>query len=597
MVTMKHLHTVLAVAVSIWFFIGASWAGDKEPHPLSPPDTSSPRTTLTSLLENSRAAFKLATQVRASFLSSDRSRLSLDEIALAQKARAHLDRAIRCLDLSKIPKAFLSRRAPEAAILLTEVLDRVDIPPLDERLTVKSGEDKELQKWRVPNTEITIYRVSKGPRAGEYLFSPETVERVETFYKAVRHLPYKEAAAKGWYELYISNPKGLAVLSVLPLRWLADPPDWAKSRVFGQALWQWLGLAIVLVLGIGLFVSVRTIGRYWLRRHPDSSLNAPWIRAVELLVAIAILRGLEFLSGGVLGISVESHERLFILLRAIPIILLAWLNWVVAGAIAETIIVSQDLRSRGIDSQLLRLAFRLVAVMLVSAILIEGANQLGLPSYSILTGLGISGLAVALAAREALANLFGSLVIMFEKPFRVGDWIRVGDDEGHVESVGFRSTRIRTFYDSLISIPSSKLIEATVDNLGAREYRRVKTTVAVTYDTPPQKVQAFVDGIKDIIRRHPKTRKDKFHIVFNDFGPHSLNILLYFFLEVPDWSAELIEREGILLQIVELAEDIDVKFAFPTETLHIETLPSSIAAPKARLTEVSAPSMLRRSTE
>ncbi len=227
--------------------------------------------------------------------------------------------------------------------------------------------------------------------------------------------------------------------------------------------------------------------------------------------------------------------------------------------------------------------------MVVSAILVEGANQLGLPSYSIFAGLGISGLAVALAAREALANLLGSLVIMFEKPFRVGDWIRVGDDEGHVESVGFRSTRIRTFYDSLISLPSSKLIEATVDNLGAREYRRVKTTLAVTYDTPPQKVQSFVDGIKEIIRNHPKTQKDKFHIVFNDFGSYSLDILIYFFLKVPDWSTELVEREGIFLQIIQLAEDLEVKFAFPTETVHIDSLPSPKAKPATRRNKQQGP--------
>jgi MscS family membrane protein len=308
------------------------------------------------------------------------------------------------------------------------------------------------------------------------------------------------------------------------------------------------------------------------------------------------LSGLSFLSGGVLGITVGFHQGLFILLWAVPIIILAaWLAWVVSSAIAETIIVSQRLRPRGIDSQLLRLAFRLVALMVVSAILVEGANQLGLPSYSIFAGLGISGLAFALAAREALANLLGSLVIMFEKPFRVGDWIRVGDDEGHVESVGFRSTRIRTFYDSLISLPSSKLIDATVDNLGAREYRRVKTSLAVTYDTPPQKVKAFVDGIKEIISSHPKTRKDNFHIVFNDFGSHSLDILVYFFLKVPDWPTELAEREGIFLQIIQLAESMGVKFAFPTETVHVESLPSPKAVSKVQRKKAQASKRRRKS--
>lgn len=593
---MRYLRAGFTIAIVAWFFIGTSLASELALNPLSPPDTSSPKATLSSFLDNSRAAYTLASKARASFISSERQRLSLDEIALLKQVQVHLGRAIQCLDLSKIPKALLVSRAPEAAILLKEVLDRLDIPPIGEWPTVSSKEDKDFHEWRIPNTEITIHRISKGARAGEYLFSPETVISVKKFYQTIRHLPYKETVTEGWYERYVGNPKGLAVLSVLPLRWLVDLPDWAKWRVFGQAFWQWLGLAIALVLSIAIVVAVHRIGRYWRRRRPDSNLSYLWIRVVELSATIAAISGLAFLSGGALGITVGFHQGLF-LLWAVPIIILAaWLAWVVSSAIAETVIVSQRLRTRGIDSQLLRLAFRLVAVMVVSAILVEGANQLGLPSYSIFAGLGISGLAIALAAREALANLLGSLVIMFEKPFRVGHWIRVGDDEGLVESVGFRSTRIRTFYDSLISLPSSKLIEATVDNLGAREYRRVKTTLAVTYDTPPQDVRAFVDGIKDIIRSHPKTQKDKFHIVFNDFGSHSLNILVYFFLKVPDWSAELVEREGIFLQIIQLAEDIKVKFAFPTETIHVKSLPSPIASPTPRRNKPQASKSRRKST-
>ncbi|MDJ0897103.1 MAG: mechanosensitive ion channel family protein [Alphaproteobacteria bacterium] len=569
----NYLRIGLAICLTLWSFIGVSWADDA-PHPLTPADTSSPAATLDSFLTNTTAHYQSGDRIAASFLASGRLQLSADELAQARQIAFYAKRATQCLDLSQVPEALILRQGPEFIILLKEVLDRVKLPPREEWPTLEAVAAQGLESWRIPGTEITIRRMPDGPNAGQYLFSAETVARLKEFYEAVRELPYQETSTPGWYDRYIENPKGLTLLPVFPLRWLIEMPGWLKSRVLGQAVWQWLGAGIALCLGIAIIAAINGVGRYWKRRHPDSRLGPLWIRAVELSVAIAILRGLEFLSGGVLGISVGTHQLIFVLLWAIPTILVAWLAWVVPSAIAETIVVLQQLRERGIDSQLLRLSFRLVAVILVSAVLIEGANRLGLPSYSILTGLGISGLAVALAAREALANLFGSLVIMFEKPFRVGDWIRVGEDEGHVESVGFRSTRIRTFYDSLISIPSSQLIAATVDNLGARAYRRVKTTLAVTYDTPPDQVQAFVEGIKDIIRAHPRTRKDKFHIVFNEFGAHSLDILVYFFLEVADWSAELTDREAIFLEIMQLAERLDVKFAFPTETLHVESLPS-----------------------
>ena len=132
------------------------------------------------------------------------------------------------------------------------------------------------------------------------------------------------------------------------------------------------------------------------------------------------------------------------------------------------------------DGQLIRLALRFFALLLSIAVLIEGANRIGLPAYSVVAGLGVGGVAVALAARENLANLLGSFTLMIEKPFRVGHWVRIGDDERMVEAVGFRSTRIRTFYDSLVSVPSSQLMESVIDNMGMRTYRRVKTIISVT---------------------------------------------------------------------------------------------------------------------
>jgi MscS family membrane protein len=166
-------------------------------------------------------------------------------------------------------------------------------------------------------------------------------------------------------------------------------------------------------------------------------------------------------------------------------------------------------------------------------------------------------------------------MILFDRPFQVGDWIIVGVAEGTVEEIGFRSTRLRTFYNSVISIPNSELMNAKVDNMGRRQYRRLRTTLRLTYDTPPAKLKAFVDGIKEIILKHPQTRKDYFHVVFNDYGPSSLDVMLYMFFEVPDWTEELLAREQVLTDILTLAESIGVSFAFPTQTLHIESMPTA----------------------
>lgn len=203
---------------------------------------------------------------------------------------------------------------------------------------------------------------------------------------------------------------------------------------------------------------------------------------------------------------------------------------------------------------------------------------------ALVAGLGIGGFALALASQDMLKNFFGSIMIFLDRPFQVGDWV-VGDKiDGDIEEVGFRSTRIRTFHNSLIYVPNGKLADMTIDNYGERKYRRYKTYLAVTYDTPPESIDAFVEGLRMIVERHPNTRKDYFNIYLNEFADSSLNILFYIFFEVPSWPEELKARHEINLEIIRLAKKLGIRFAFPTQTLHVEDFPD-----KTSLTPASYP--------
>jgi len=192
---------------------------------------------------------------------------------------------------------------------------------------------------------------------------------------------------------------------------------------------------------------------------------------------------------------------------------------------------------------------------------------------ALLAGLSIGGLAVALAAQDTLKNMFGSFMIFIDKPFSVGHWITSGDIDGTVEEVGFRSTRVRTFRNSLTYVPNGKLADTTIDNHGLRIYRRFYMHIAITYDTPPDLIEVFVIGLRRIVESHPKTRKDFYLIEFNEMGDFALKIMFYIFFAVPTWPEELRARHEILIEIVRLAEKLKVRFAFPTQTLHMETLP------------------------
>jgi MscS family membrane protein len=159
----------------------------------------------------------------------------------------------------------------------------------------------------------------------------------------------------------------------------------------------------------------------------------------------------------------------------------------------------------------------------------------------------------------------------------VGDWITSGDVDGTVEEVGFRSTRVRTFRNSLIYIPNGIITNQTVDNHGLRQYRRFMTHIAVTYDTPPELIDTFVEGLKKLVEEHPNTRKDYYQIHFHKMGDSSLDILFYIFFDVPTWTMELEARHEMLIAIMHLAKALGVNFAFPTRTLHMETFPEKLA--------------------
>jgi MscS family membrane protein len=194
---------------------------------------------------------------------------------------------------------------------------------------------------------------------------------------------------------------------------------------------------------------------------------------------------------------------------------------------------------------------------------------------ALLAGLSIGGLAFALAAQDTIKNFFGSLMIFIDKPFQIGHWITAGggDIDGTVEEVGFRSTRIRTFRNSVTYVPNGKLADMIVDNHGLRQYRRFYTQISITYDTPPELIEIFVEGLKTIVMKHPETRKDYFNIYLNDLASYSLNIMFYVFFEVPTWPEELKARHELILEVIKLAEKLNVRFAFPTQTLHMETFP------------------------
>ena len=228
--------------------------------------------------------------------------------------------------------------------------------------------------------------------------------------------------------------------------------------------------------------------------------------------------------------------------------------------------------SNRIDDMLVPLVRKSLRITIVTIVAIYIAESLsGKTIGTLLAGLGIGGLAVALAAQDTLKNFFASIVIMADQPFQIGERVVIGEFDGPVEEVGFRSTKIRTLEGHLVTIPNSQVADEKVKNIGRRPYIRRLSNITITYDTPPEKVKEALNIIKDILEK----RKERFHpdylyrVYFNEFNDWSLNILMIYWFTPPDyWQYQQFNTE-VNMEILKRFNEAGIEFAFPTQTVYL----------------------------
>ncbi len=218
--------------------------------------------------------------------------------------------------------------------------------------------------------------------------------------------------------------------------------------------------------------------------------------------------------------------------------------------------------------QMMRMIARIIVIVFGAIYLLRVIS--GKPLSALLAGLGIGGLALALAAQDTLKNFFGSIMIMLDKPFVVGQRITTGGIDGTVEDIGFRSTRVRTLTGHLVTIPNEKLATDSVENIGRRPSIRRLANITITYDTPPQKVEKAVGIIREILDNHEGMDPDfPPWVYFNEFNDTSLNILMIYWYFPPDYKAYLDFSERVNLEIMRRFEAEGIEFAFPTTTTYL----------------------------
>ena len=391
-----------------------------------------------------------------------------------------------------------------------------------------------------------------------------------------------EKRGKFWY--YSSETiENLDILYAEIFPWYIEKiqnivPGAGHKKILSIEVWQYIAILLLFVVAFVLFLIVKQLAFLFLRRilykytKSSSEVNdtiKKLAHPLSLLVAIGLLDkvfpslqfGLEINTWIFLGINIASTVFwIYVFLKLAQVLISLYHEY------------TQKTEGK-LDDQLTPILKNFTTVL----IFIIGTFKLlllfGVDAATILAGASIGGLALAFASQDTVKNLIGTVMIFIDKPFHIGDWISAGEVVGTVEEVGFRSTRIRAADTSIFQIPNSSLSELVINNSGLRLYRRYNTQLGLRYDTPPELIEAFVKGVREIIIAHPDTKSDSFNVEFTGFGDSALLIMMNMYLKDLAWSSEQKSRHQIHITIVKLAKELGVDFAFPSTTVMIEQFP------------------------
>ncbi len=256
---------------------------------------------------------------------------------------------------------------------------------------------------------------------------------------------------------------------------------------------------------------------------------------------------------------------LVVVFRIAVVLFLAWALY----NLTESRPLKNISRRSGLDPLLLDFLVKALKALIVALAVIMILYQMGYNANGFIAGLGLGGLAVALAAKDALANIFAGIVIIADKPFSVGDWIETAEVEGTVEQVSFRSTRVRTFAQAQVTVPNAVLANEAITNWSRMGKRRVSFSLKLALSTPREKLERSIVLIRQMLQEHPDVHPETILVHFAEFGESSLEINLYFFTRTTVYAEYLSVREEINLRILRILEEEGAAPALPARSIHL----------------------------
>lgn len=381
-----------------------------------------------------------------------------------------IEDAIETLDLSEVNPLVARERGEYLAWLLLEVVDRTRVVELQAIPAQPEG-----TRWTFETYRDGALRLSRQPD-GRWLFDAASLRQLPAIYQAVSQLKPRGG---------LSDNSDYLPWDIRLQRWA---PSSLREQVFLLENWRWL--ALLLVIGLGVFVDwllsllLRRSMARWFARRPDAYADVEDRNNRLRPLGIMAMALVWWLGLQAVGLPETALVILLVAVKALTSLAAVWAAYRLVDLLAARLSAHAARTSNKLDDVLLPLIPRTLKIFVTVVGVVFVADNLNIDITGLLAGLGLGGLAFALAAKDMVQNLFGSITVLLDRTFTVGDWIVVDGIEGTVERMGFRSTRVRTFYNSLVTVPNSKFITAEVDNMGERRYRRYKARFGLAYDTP-----------------------------------------------------------------------------------------------------------------
>lgn len=344
--------------------------------------------------------------------------------------------------------------------------------------------------------------------------------------------------------------------------------------------WKWVCLVLVVLLfpflrrAMSLIVIKLKSSSFLLHSKniyiaeiSKTNLEGPLSAILTLILFIFVIDVIDF----------SKNINKYTILVAQVLIGIRWIQLLIMCVDAVSASWSQKFIGEQGPNEIIPFAVKTAKVVLVILGLLLTLQSLGVNVISLLAGLGIGGLAIALAGQETIANLFGSLTILIDKPFKIHDTIKVMDVEGTVVEIGFRSTRIQTVTNTIVNIPNSTLAKEKLENLSARYKRRIRHTITLAYETPTTSIQVFIDKIRSYIKANELVDQDDITVSLFALNAYSVDILVNFHIRVLDIKSELEIQQGFLFYVLSTANDMKIELAYPTQTSIVRTSPPVVS--------------------